>query len=134
VSELGQDRHRARERALEILYESTIKERPVDVVITELSARPEAYVVALLTSASDHQSRANELISELSIDWPLERIAMVDRLIMTLAVGEMLMDNAPPVAVILDEAVEMAKTFSTDGSSSFVNGVLASVAQRVLGS
>jgi N utilization substance protein B len=91
-------------------------------------------VVALLTSAADHQSRANELISELSIDWPLERIALVDRLIMTLAVGEMLMENAPPVAVILDEAVEMAKTFSTDGSSSFVNGVLSSVAQRVLGS
>ena len=71
-------------------------------------------------------------MSELSIDWPLERIALVDRLIMTLAIGEMLMENAPPVAVILDEAVEMAKIFSTDGSSSFVNGVLSSVAQRLL--
>jgi transcription antitermination protein NusB len=131
VSELGQNRHRARERALEILYESTIKERPVAVVLTELSTRPDPYVVALLTSAADHQSQANELMSELSIDWPLERIALVDRLIMTLAVGEMLMENAPPVAVILDEAVEMAKIFSTDGSSSFVNGVLSSVAQRL---
>jgi N utilization substance protein B len=132
VSELGQNRHRARERALEILYESTIKDRPVAVVLTELSSKPDAYVVELLTSAADHQSRANELMSELSIDWPLERIALVDRLIMTLAVGEMLMENAPPVAVILDEAVEMAKIFSTDGSSSFVNGVLSSVAQRLL--
>jgi N utilization substance protein B len=132
VSELGQNRHRARERALEILYESTIKDRPVTVILTELSSRPDAYVVALLTSASDHQSQANELMSELSIDWPLERIALVDRLIMTLAIGEMLMENAPPVAVILDEAVEMAKIFSTDGSSSFVNGVLSSVAQRLL--
>lgn len=132
MSELGQNRHRARERALEILYESTIKERPVAIVLTELSTRPDAYVVALLTSAADHQSQANELMSELSIDWPLERIALVDRLIMTLAIGEMLMENAPPVAVILDEAVEMAKIFSTDGSSSFVNGVLSSVAQRLL--
>lgn len=132
MSELGQNRHRARERALEILYESTIKDRPVTVILTELSSRPDAYVVALLTSASDHQSQANELMSELSIDWPLERIALVDRLIMTLAIGEMLMENAPPVAVILDEAVEMAKIFSTDGSSSFVNGVLSSVAQRLL--
>ena len=51
---------------------------------------------------------------------------------MTLAVGEMLMDNSPPVAVILDEAVELAKVYSTDGSSSFVNGVLSSIAQRLL--
>jgi transcription antitermination protein NusB len=131
VSELGQNRHRARERALEIFYESTIKERPVAIILTELSTRPDPYVVALLTSAADHQSQANELMSELSIDWPLERIALVDRLIMTLAIGEMLMENAPPVAVILDEAVEIAKIFSTDGSSSFVNGVLSSVAQRL---
>jgi N utilization substance protein B len=131
VSELGQNRHRARERALEIFYESTIKERPVSVVVPELRTKPDAYVLALLTSAVDHQDRANELMSEMSIDWPLERIALVDRLIMTLAVGEMLMDNAPPVAVILDEAVELAKVYSTDGSSSFVNGVLSSIAQRL---
>jgi transcription antitermination protein NusB len=132
VSELGQNRHRARERALEIFYESTIKERPVAIILTELSTRPDPYVVELLTSAADHQTQANELVSEFSIDWPLERIALVDRLIMTLAIGEMLMENAPPVAVILDEAVEMAKVFSTDGSSSFVNGVLSSIAQRLL--
>jgi transcription antitermination protein NusB len=131
VSELGQNRHRARERALEIFYESTIKERPVSVVVPELRTKPDAYVLALLTSAVDHQDQANELMSEMSIDWPLERIALVDRLIMTLAVGEMLMDNAPPVAVILDEAVELAKVYSTDGSSSFVNGVLSSIAQRL---
>jgi transcription antitermination protein NusB len=132
VSELGQNRHRARERALEIFYESTIKERPVAIIVPELRAKPDAYVLELLTSAVDHQDRANELMTEMSIDWPLERIALVDRLIMTLAVGEMLMDNPPPVAVILDEAVELAKVYSTDGSSSFVNGVLSSIAQRLL--
>jgi N utilization substance protein B len=131
VSELGQNRHRARERALEIFYESTIKDRPVATILTEQSTKTDPYVVELLTSASAHQNRANDLMSELSIDWPLERIALVDRLIMTLAVGEMLMDNGPPVAVILDEAVEMAKTFSTDGSSSYVNGVLSSISQRL---
>jgi N utilization substance protein B len=131
VSELGQNRHRARERALEIFYESTIKERPVAIIVPELRTKPDPYVLTLLASAVDHQDQANELMGELSIDWPLERIALVDRLIMTLAVGEMLMDNAPPVAVILDEAVELAKVYSTDGSSSFVNGVLSSIAQRL---
>lgn len=133
MSELGRSRHQARERALEIFYESTIKERPTTVIVAELNVRPDNYVIALLTSAEQNQSRANELMSEFSIDWPLERIALIDRLIMTLAIGEMLMENAPPLAVILDEAVEMAKVFSTDGSSSYVNGVLSSVAQRVLG-
>jgi transcription antitermination protein NusB len=132
VSELGQNRHRARERALEIFYESTIKERPVAVIVPDLRTTPDAYVLELLASAVAHQVEANELMSELSIDWPLERIALVDRLIMTLAVGEMLMENAPPAAVILDEAVELAKVYSTDGSSSFVNGVLSSIAQRLL--
>jgi N utilization substance protein B len=133
VSELGRSRHQARERALEIFYESTIKERPATVIVNELNVRPDNYVIALLTSAELNQSRANELMSEFSIDWPLDRIALIDRLIMTLAIGEMLMENAPPLAVILDEAVQMAKVFSTDGSSSYVNGVLSSVAQRVLG-
>jgi N utilization substance protein B len=97
-----------------------------------LNTRPDAYAVELVTSASLHQDRADALISEFSIDWPLDRIALVDRLIMTLAIGEMLMENPPPVAVILDEAVELAKVFSTDGSSSFVNGVLSSISQRLL--
>jgi N utilization substance protein B len=51
---------------------------------------------------------------------------------MTMAVGEMLMDDAPPVAVVLDEAVELAKVYSTDGSGSFVNGVLSSIAENIL--
>jgi transcription antitermination protein NusB len=132
VSDLGLSRRRARERALEILYESAIKDRPVAVVLNELNTRPDAYAVTLVTSAEEHRTRADELIGEFSIDWPLDRIALVDRLIMTLAIGEMLMESPPPVAVILDEAVELAKVFSTDGSSSFVNGVLSSISQRLL--
>ncbi len=131
MSELGRSRHQARERALEIFYESSIKGRPASVIVSDLNVRPDNYVLALLNSAEQHQARADELIGEFSIDWPLGRIALIDRLIMTLAIGEMLMENAPPLAVILDEAVEMAKVFSTDGSSSFVNGVLSAIAPRV---
>jgi N utilization substance protein B len=131
VSELGRHRHRARERALEIFYESAIKERPMSVILTELNITPDDYTVALVKSAELNQTRANELISEFSIDWPIDRIALVDRLIMTLAVGEMLLDSPPPPAVILDEAVELAKVYSTDGSSSFVNGVLSSISHAV---
>jgi N utilization substance protein B len=131
LSEQGTQRHHSRERALEILYEASIKERPVASVLDDLPIRPDAYTVLILTSAASHEDEANELISRFSIDWPLERLALVDRLVMTLAIGEMLMDEPPPIAVILDEAVELAKVYSTEGSASFVNGVLAACADHL---
>ena len=125
MSELGVQRHHSRERALEIFYEATIKGRDVATIVNELALRPDEYTVALLHSAQENLARANELISTFAIDWELERIAIVDRLVMTLAIAELLMADAPPKAVILDEAVELAKVYSSDGSPSFVNGVLA---------
>ena len=133
MSELGVQRHHARERALEVFYEATIKGRDVAMVLNQLPLRPDAYTVALLTSAEQHQARANELISASAIDWQLDRIAIVDRLIMTLAIGELLMQDAPPMAVILDEAVELAKVYSSDGSPAFVNGVLSACVERLNG-
>ena len=132
MSELGAQRHHARERALEIFYEATIKERTIAEVLNQLGIRPDEYTVAILVSAEQNQQKANELISEFAVDWTLDRIAIVDRLVMTMAVGEMLMENAPPKAVVLDEAVELAKVYSTDGSPSFVNGVLSSIAEKLL--
>ena len=131
MREQGTQRHPSRERALEILYEASIKERPVTSVLNDLPLRPDDYTVLILTSAASHEDKANELISCFSIDWPLERLALVDRLVMTLAIGEMLMDQPPPIAVILDEAVELAKVYSTEGSASFVNGVLAACADHL---
>jgi transcription antitermination protein NusB len=114
------------------MYEASMKERPVLAIVEELNLRPDEYAIALLTSSEKNETRAHELISEYSIDWPLDRIALVDRLVMTLAVGEMMMDDAPPKAVILDEAVELAKVYSTDASPKFVNGVLSSIADHIL--
>ena len=131
MSELGAQRHQSRERALEILYESAVKERSALVVLNELAVRPDDYTVGLLTSAELNTERAEQLISQFSLDWALDRIALVDRLVMTLAVGEMLLEDHPPRAVILDEAVELAKIYSTDGSGSFVNGVLSSIAEEI---
>ncbi|HET8990052.1 MAG TPA: transcription antitermination factor NusB [Acidimicrobiales bacterium] len=127
----GPERHRARERALEILYEAAIKGRAAREVLAALPVAPDPYTAELVESAEVHRERAEDLIAACAIDWSLERIAVVDRLVMTLAVGEMLLDDAPPRAVILDEAVELAKVFSTEGSASFVNGVLATLARRL---
>ncbi len=131
MSELGAERHRARERALELLYEAAVKGRAPTVIVAELLVPPAGYTTTLVDAVAVHQTRAVELISDHSIDWPIERMAMLDRLILTLATCEMLMDDAPPTAVILDEAVELAKTYSTDASPPFVNGVLSSIAGDV---
>jgi N utilization substance protein B len=109
-----------------------MKDRPASVVMFELALEPEAYTLELLRAAEAATAQAEDLITRFSDSWSLERIAVVDRLIMTLAVGEMQMDDAPPRAVILDEAVQLAKDFSTDGSGSFVNGLLSSIADELL--
>ena len=127
----GPERHRTRERALEILYEAEIKGRPVGEVLAALPVAPDPYTAELVGSVEAHRARAEALIAGTAVDWPLERLALVDRLVMTLAVGEMLLPEPPPLAVILDEAVELAQGFSTEGSASFVNGVLAALARRL---
>lgn len=98
------------------------------VVVTELRVPPDAYTDALLVAVTRDENRAHELITQFSIDWPLNRMALIDRLVLTLATCELLMDDPPPTPVILDEAVELVKTYSTDGSPAFVNGVLSSIA------
>lgn len=127
MSDLGARRHAARERGIEILYEAHIKGRPVEDILAALPTSPDAYTVRLVMAASAHEEAAHALISQHAIDWPLERMAIVDRLIMTMAIGELLLEDAPPVAVVLDESVELARTYSTDDSPQFVNGVLAAV-------
>ena len=124
MSELGVQRHRARERALELAYEAAVKERPTGHVISDLALRPDAYSVELLVSLEQHQEWAKELIERYAMGWNFERMALIDRLVMLLALCESRLTDAPPRAVILDEAVELAKTYSTDGSGGFVNGVL----------
>jgi N utilization substance protein B len=125
VSELGEQRHRARQRALEIAYEASIKDRSIDSVIAELASAPDAYTVAVLTSFAEHRDWAQALISDHAQDWQFDRMPLVDRLIMMLALCEFQLEDHPPTAVIIDEAVEIAKAYSTDGSPGFVNGVLS---------
>ena len=124
MSELGAQRHRARERALELAYEATLKERSTQQVLSDLPLRPDSYSVELLEAFDEHREWAKELIEHYAMGWNFERMAVIDRLVMLLALCESRLADPPPHAVILDEAVELAKTYSTDGSGGFVNGVL----------
>ncbi len=129
--DLGTRRHQARERALELLYEAEMKSRSALEIVRDLPVAPDDYTITLIEATESHRARAEALISEFSHDWPLERLAVIDRLVMVLAIGELLSENPPPTAVVLNEAVELATTYSTEGSGSFVNGVLSSCARHL---
>jgi len=124
-------RHQSRERALSLLYEAQMKgERPADIVAV-LPVTPDPFAAELVEKAEASRPRADALIDEFSEGWPLDRLAVVDRLVLELAVAELLDPKGPPVAVVIDEAVELAKTYSTEESGGFVNGVLSSIASRL---
>jgi N utilization substance protein B len=126
-------RHQSRERALSLLYEAEMKGIPGTQVLHELVVAPDPFAEQLVRSAEQHRAEADERIGRASEGWPLDRMAVVDRLVMRLAVSELLDPAGPSVAVVIDEAVELAKTYSTDESGRFVNGILSSVAADVRG-
>jgi N utilization substance protein B len=129
----GQDRHRSRERALSLLYEAEMKGLPPGEVLDALVVPPEPFASHLVSSTAVHQAEADRLISGAAIGWPLERLAVVDRIVLRMAIAELLDPAGPPLAVVIDEAVELAKTYSTEESGRFVNGVLSAVAAEIAG-
>ncbi|HLN18025.1 MAG TPA: transcription antitermination factor NusB [Acidimicrobiales bacterium] len=129
----GATRHQSRERALGLLYEAEMKGETPTAVLAALPVAPDPFCVALVTAVDARGREADELVAEASEGWSLERMAVVDRLVLRLAVTELLSGDEVPVAVVIDEAVQLAKTYSTDDSGRFVNGVLSTVAERTRG-
>jgi N utilization substance protein B len=124
-------RHQQRERALSLLYEAELKgEGPLQVV-DALPVPPDPFVRQLLEQAVATREEADRRIAAASVAWPLERMAVIDRLVLRLGVAELLDPSGPPVAVVIDEAVELAKAYSTEESGGFVNGVLSTIATDV---
>ncbi len=83
----------------------------------------------LLVSAMENAEKINTIIETTSRNWDMKRMAAVDRCILRMAVCEMVIMGDVPTAVIIDEAIELAKKYSTDKSGKFVNGVLDSIAK-----
>lgn len=124
-------RRQARERALSLLYEAEAKGSSPAVVLEEQPLEAEPFVAQLVRGVADRQAELDELIGDHAVGWPLERLAAIDRNVLRLAVYELLALPDVPTAVVLDEAVELAKRYSTDDSGRFVNGVLSAVARKV---
>lgn len=102
----------------------------LDDVVAALPLEPEPYTMVLLRAAELERTRADQLISETSTRWPINRMPVMDVVVMRLAVAEMLTTDTP-TGVILAEAVDMASRYSTEESGKFVNGVLSAIAKAV---
>jgi N utilization substance protein B len=126
-------RHQARERALSLLYEADLKDEPPSAVLDALAVVPDPYTVGLLADVEERRAEIDGLIGGAAIGWDLDRMPVVDRNVLRLAVAELLARPELPVAVILNEAVELASGYSTDESGRFVNGVLATLAASIRG-
>jgi transcription antitermination protein NusB len=121
-------RHAARTRALELLYEADLKDRPLaEVLAAHLAAEepPPDFAVALVRGVHRHREEIDGLIETHSRGWKLSRMPIVDRNVLRLALFELLHSPDVPRAVAIDEAVELAKELSTEDSGRFVNGLLS---------
>lgn len=88
------------------------------------------YAREIVDGVVDHREEIDELISSYAQGWTIDRMPNVDRAVLRLASWELLHNAEVPAAVAIDEAVELAKQYSTDDSARFVNGVLGKIAQH----
>ncbi len=124
-------RREARERALELLYEAEAKGQSPSEVLAQLPISPDPFAVALVTGVGERLAELDEHLARLAKDWTVERMPWVDRSILRLAAFELVARPDVPTGVVLSEAVELAKRFSTDEAGRFVNGLLSNLARQV---
>ena len=139
ADESGAERHRAREAALQLLYQWEVGR----LEVSALGDASEAYWAShpapaarrrfadqLVAGTAARIQSIDPLLEANAKNWRLSRMAVVDRLIMRLAVYELLYSDTPH-AVVIDEALELAKTFGGDQTVRFVNGVLDSISRTL---
>jgi N utilization substance protein B len=127
-------RGKARKRALDVLFESDLRSAdPVETLAQRLvQATPPVpeYTVTLVEGVTAHRTRIDELIESYAVEWTIDRMPLVDRNVLRIGVFELLWQDDVPDAVVLSEAVTLARSLSTDESPTFVNGVLAKLLEN----
>ena len=132
-----ESRHRAREAAVQMLYQwevgrvsmhevqRTFWEHPPEG--TPIAEDLRAFATVLATGTADHVAELDPLITDAADNWRIERMNVLDRLILRLAVYEFLHEPETPGKVIINEALELARSFSADDSVRFINGILDAI-------
>jgi N utilization substance protein B len=129
-------RRQARHLALQALYELDCTHHAVNEVLSERLQsdvprdETRGLTTRLVKGVLDHRARLDVLIHRYAPEWPLDQIAIVDRNILRIAIYELALDDTIPMKVAINEAIELAKTFGTESTPRFVNGVLGSLTAR----
>jgi N utilization substance protein B len=135
-------RHRSRRRALQVLFEWDMRGEPIDGAIahyyetlyseeSEKKPKPDKFMEELARGTAANAERIDKEIEAKSEHWRLKRMPVVDRNILRMAIYE-LTQQAVPGPVVIDEALELARQFSSDESLSFINGVLDAIHRQTL--
>lgn len=128
-------RGKARKQALDILFESDIRNSsPIELLATRLievegpDARPiREYARELVNGVEEHRRKIDELISTYAQGWDMDRLPAVDRNVLRIAIYELLWREDIPDPVAIDEALTLAKLLSTDESAGYIHGVLGRI-------
>ena len=135
-------RHRARAAALQALYECEIggltPQQAFGVLhhagppeVNDPGEGEHAFVVSLVRGAVEHRAALDERIGDAAKNWRVERMAVLDRLVMRLAVEELMSHRDSPPRVVISEAIELAREYSGEDAAKFVNGVLDGVYRKL---
>ena len=124
-------RSQSRERALTLLYEADTKNLDGHSVLAGLVDNPDHVTTLIVRGVADLATEIDQLITKHADGWTIERMPCLDRNILRMATFELMKRDDIPKAVIMDEAVQLAKTFSTDDSGRYVNGVLSAIAKEI---
>jgi transcription antitermination protein NusB len=134
----GESRHRAREAAVQMLYQWEIGKQSMTEVMSTywtsgltpaepMSGELREFATSLTTGVAGALEEIDPMIVEAAEHWRIERMAVMDRIILRLAVYEFLHQPETPARVIINEALELARTFSSDDAVRFINGILDGV-------
>ncbi len=129
-------RRRARTAALQALFEAdTSSHAPTEALERTIGDQemPEAaakFARDLIRGVTEQQDVIDSAIARVAPAWPVEQLSAVDRNILRLAIYEIVGDNGTPVKAVINEAVELAKSFGSDSSAKFINGVLGTIERQ----
>lgn len=123
----------ARERALNVLFEADVRGDDVAAVVARIKVPFDDLTTGLIDGVAAHRARIDELIQAHSHAWTLERMAGTDRNVLRIATFELIGRPDVPTAVVLSEAVGLAKRYGGDDSGRFVNGVMGAIARATRG-
>ena len=139
---MASNRHLGRIVALQTLYEQDFRHECNDTHfdLEEVLQRnidryketidDQTFIRQLVKGVNAHQAELDAILQPVAPEWPIDQIARMDRLILRLGLYELLHENSVPPKVVINEAVELAKSFGGDNSSKFINGVLGTILRR----